>query len=177
MAPNRLFGFNLSGIAMGSKHRVELTEDQRADLERLVSQGTAPARKIQHAHMLLLTDEGPHGPAWTDEKAALALSSSVSTIARARRRFVTEGLQAALRVIKDRPGRPPKIDGIAEAHLVALACSEPPEGHARWSIRLLTDRFVVLGTEEGWLAQSVGRETVRLALKKTSLSPGASASG
>lgn len=162
---------------MGSKHRVELTERQRTDLERLVSQGTAPARKIQHAHILLLADEGPHGPAWTDEKVALAASSSAATVARTRRRFVTEGIEAALRVIKDRPGRPPKIDGIAEAHLVALVCSEPPEGHARWSVRLLADRFVALGTEEGWLAKPVGREAVRRALKKMSSSPGMSVSG
>jgi hypothetical protein len=78
----------------------------------------------------------------------------------------TEGLEACLRVIADRPGRPPKIDGVAGAHLVALACSQPPEGRAHWSIRLLADQFVELGVEEGWLGAPVGRETVRLPLKK-----------
>lgn len=142
--------------------------------------GRAHARTIRHAHMLLLCDESERGPSWTDEKVAdalscgiatVALSCGIATVARLRRRFTTEGLEACLRVIADRPGRPPKIDGVAEAHLVALACSAPPKGRARWSIRLLADQFVELGLEEGWLGEPVSRETVRLTLKKTSCVP------
>lgn len=158
---------------MPTKHRVHLDPDARERLRSFVSTGTAHARSIQHAHALLLTDEGNGGPAWTDEKVADALGTSDRTVARTRRRFCSEGLDAALRVIADRPGRPPMIDGVAEAHLVALACSEPPAGRDRWSVRLLADRFVALGVEEGWLDEPVSRETVRLALKKTNSSPGA----
>lgn len=157
---------------MPVKYTVRLDAPIRDQLRRLVSTGTAHARSIQHAHTLLLSDEGDLGPAWTDEKVADALGTSARTVARTRRRFCTEGLEAALRVIADRPGRPSKIDGVAEAHLVALACSEPPAGRDRWSVRLLADRFVALGVDEGWLEQPVGRETVRLALKKTRSSPG-----
>lgn len=118
--------------------------------------------------MLLLTDEDPAcGPAWTDEKIADALGCGTATVARIRRRFVKEGLDEALRVRKNVPGRPPKIDGVAEAHLIALACSDPPTGRARWTVRLLADRFVSLGLEEGWLDEPVSRETVRQTLKKT----------
>jgi hypothetical protein len=162
---------------MPTKHRVHLDPEARQRLRTLVSTGTAHARSIQHAHALLLTDEGEDGPAWSDEKVADALGTSDRTVARTRRRFCTEGLEAALRVIKHRPGRPPAIDGTAEAHLVALACSEAPEGRDRWSVRLLTDRFVALGLEEGWLDEPLSRETVRVALKKTRSSPGASSSG
>lgn len=163
----------LSAPPMPRKHSVCLDGPTRARLRRLVSTGTAHARSIQHAHVLLLTDEGDGGPAWDDEKVADALGVSSRTVARLRQRFVTEGLDAALRVIADRPGRPPKIDGTAEAHLVALACSEPPKGRDRWSVRLLADRFVALGVEEGWLEEPVGREAVRVALKKTRSSRGA----
>jgi hypothetical protein len=152
---------------MPAKHAVRLDQATRDELHRLVRTGSAHARTIQHAHTLLLTDQGEYGPAWSDEKVADALACGTATVARTRRRFLAEGLDAALRVIKDRPGRPPKIDGLAEAHLVALACSEPPAGRARWSVRLLADRFVTLGLEEGWLDEPLSRETVRQALKKT----------
>jgi hypothetical protein len=158
---------------MPAKHTVRLDAPTRERLRRLVSTGSAHARTLQHAHTLLLTDEGDDGPAWSDETVADALGTSDRTVARTRKRFCTEGLEAALRVIADRPGRPPKIDGVAEAHLVALACSEPPAGRDRWSVRLLSDRFVTLGVEEGWLDEPVSRETVRVALKKTRSSPGA----
>lgn len=158
---------------MPRKHAVALDGPTRDRLRRLVSTGTAHARSIQHAHALLLADEGDDGPAWTDEKVADALGISDRTVARTRQRLCTEGLDAAVRVIAERPGRPPKIDGVAGAHLVALACSEPPSGRDRWSVRLLSDRFVALGVEEGWLDAPVSRETVRLALKKTRSSPGA----
>jgi transposase len=153
---------------MPAKYSVCLSEKQRQHLDRLTRTGTRPARTIQHARMLLLTDEDPAcGPAWTDEKIADALGCGTATVARIRRRFVKEGLDEALRVRKNVPGRPPKIDGVAEAHLIALACSDPPTGRARWTVRLLADRFVSLGLEEGWLKGPVSRETVRQTLKKT----------
>jgi hypothetical protein len=163
--------------AMPAKHRVQLAPDQRERLQRIVSVGEAHARTIRHAHILLLCDEGPLGPAWTDEKVADALFCGTATVARLRRRFCREGLDACLRVITDRPGRPPKIDGAAEAHLIALACSTPPDGRERWSLRLLTDRFVTLGLSQGWLAEPVGHETVRRTLKKTSFNRIARSSG
>lgn len=163
----------LAAPPMPRKHAVCLDTPTRDKLRRLVSTGTAHARSIQHAHTLLLTDEADGGPPWTDEKVADALGVSDRTIARTRRRFCTEGLDAALRVITDRPSRPPKIDGVAEAHLVALACEAPPAGRDRWSVRLLADRFVALGVEQGWLGEPVSRETVRVALKKTRSTPGA----
>ena len=152
---------------MPAKYDVRLTEDQRDHLDALIRTGRSHARTLQHARVLLLADASDDGPAWTDEKAADALGCSPQTVSRTRRRFVTEGLDAALRVIAERPGRPPKIDGAAEAHLIALACSEPPEGRARWTVRLLTDRYVALGVKQGWLGEPVSRETVRQALKKT----------
>ena len=157
---------------MPAKYSVFLSEEQRQRLDELTRTGTRHARLIQHARILLLSDEDPSGgPAWTDEKVADALGCSTPTVARVRRRFVKEGFEEAIRVRKDVPGRPPKIDGAAEAHLVALACSEPPGGRARWTVRLLADRFVSLGVEEGWLEEPVSRETVRLTLKKTNSSP------
>ena len=153
---------------MPAKYRVRLSSEERQRLNRLVRTGRAHARTIRHAHILLLADESELGPAWTDEKMADAMGCGIATVARLRRRFTTEDLEACLRVIADRPGRPPKIDGVAEAHLVALACSAPPEGRARWSVRLLADQFVELGLKEGWLDEPVSRETVRLTLKKTS---------
>lgn len=153
---------------MAAKYNVFLSAGERQRLDEFTRIGTRHARAIQHARILLLSDEtsGP-GPAWTDEKVADALGCSVPTVARTRRRFVKEGLEEAIRVRKDVPGRPPKIDGVAEAHLVALACSEPPAGRARWTVRLLADRFVELGLEEGFLGEPVSRETVRQTLKKT----------
>lgn len=162
---------------MPTKHRVQLTPEQRQRLEDLVSKGLAHARTIRHAHMLLLCDESDKGSAWSDEKVADALACGTATVARLRRRFIHEGLEACLRVIKHRPGRPPKIDGAAEAHLIALACSEPSHGRERWSLRLLTDEFVALGLEEGWLDEPVVYETVRRTLKKTNSSPIARSSG
>ena len=153
---------------MPAKYSVCLSDEQRERLDQLTRTGTRPARLIQHARILLLTDEPfDHGSGWSDEKVADALGCGTATVARTRRRFVTEGLEAALRVRKDVPGRSPKIDGVAEAHLIALACSEPPAGRARWTVRLLADRFVSLGVEAGFLDRPVSRETVRQTLKKT----------
>lgn len=162
---------------MPAKYTVRLSDDERDRLDRLTRVGSAPARTIAHARALLLADASDDGPAWTDEKAADALGVSPATVARTRKRFVAEGLDEAVRTRRGGPGRPPKIDGTAEAHLVALACSAPPEGRARWTVRLLADRYVTLGLDEGWLDGPVSRETVRQALKKTGSALTASSSG
>lgn len=152
---------------MPAEYVVRLSTDERDRLDRLTRTGRPHVRTPQHARALLLTDASDGGPAWADEKAADALGTSPATVARTRHRYCTEGLGEAIRTRKGGPGRPPKIDGAAEAHLVALACSEPPAGRARWTVRLLADRYVTLGLEEGWLVGPVSRETVRQALKKT----------
>ena len=125
-----------------------------------------------YARILLKTDASEGGPAWTDERIADALETSADTVARQRRRFLEEGLEVAL--MPRKPGRPRRrvLDGRAEAHLVAMACSEAPEGRGSWTLRLLADRMVELGVVEG-----VSHETVRRTLKKTSFVPTSSRSG
>jgi len=152
---------------MPAKYHVRLSDEQRTRLDTLTRTGTRHVRAVQHARTLLLADASDDGPAWDDERIAAALACSPATVARTRRRFCDEGLDEAIRARKGGPGRPPKIDGVAEAHLVALACSTPPEGRAVWTTRLLADRYVSLGVAEGWLAEPVSRETVRGTLKKT----------
>lgn len=152
---------------VATKYVVTLTEEERADLSRLVTIGRSAARTILHAQVLLKADAAPGGPRWTDEQIREAFGLGFTAIARIRRRFVEEGLEAAL---SRRPARSPrlrKLDGRAEAHLVALACSEPPEGHDRWTLALLTERFVALG-----IGPPVSDETVRRTLKQTTSSPG-----
>ena len=116
---------------MRKKYPVRLTEAERERLEDLIAAGTAPARKLMHARILLKADEGLGGPGWVDQAIAEAVDTSQPTVARVRRRFVDEGLEAALN--RRPPGREyrRKLDGAQEAHLVALACSEPPAGQAR----------------------------------------------
>lgn len=151
---------------MKKKYPVILTETEREYLKGLIAAGTAPARKLTHARILLKADQSPEGPAWVDEQVAEAIETSQPTVARIRRQYFEEGLQAAL----DR--RPPnrqyhrKLDGEQEARLVALACSEPPEGEARWSLRLLADKMVELE-----IVEDVSYQTVRRTLKKTPSSP------
>lgn len=146
------------------KYVVRLTREERAQLQRLVSVGKAAARKILHARILLQADQGPDGPAWKDEQIAEALSAHRRTIANVRQRLVEQGLEAALtRKRQERPSRRPKLDGSAEARLIALRCGEPPEGRMRWTLQLLADKLVELNVVE-----SVSYETVRRVLKKTS---------
>ncbi|MDQ3506632.1 MAG: helix-turn-helix domain-containing protein [Actinomycetota bacterium] len=151
---------------MKKKYPVILSDTERDELKRLIASGTAPARKLTHARILLKSDESPEGAGWVDEKVADAVETSQPTVARVRRQCFEEGLRAAL----DR--RPPtreyrrKLDGKQEARLVALACSEPPEGQARWSLRLLADKMVELEVVE-----DVSYQTVRRTLKKTPSSP------
>ena len=156
---------------MYKKYVVRLTEEERTQLETLVRSGRAHARKLLYGRILLKADtDGPDR--WTDERIADALEVSTATVARERRRFCEEGLEVAL--MPRKPGRPRRrvLDGRAEAHLVALSCSDPPEGRERWSLRLLADRMVELGH-----ADELSYETVRRTLKKTRSSHTSSASG
>jgi transposase len=148
-------------------HHVVLTKEQRPRLLELISTGTAPAHTLTHARILLKADEGEDGPAWTDAAIAEALETSVPTIERVRARFATDGLEAALR--RRIPARPRarKLDGAGEAHLIALACSEPPAGREHWALRLLASRLVELE-----VVATISHETVRRTLKKTNSSRG-----
>jgi transposase len=147
---------------MRMKYAVKLTEAERARLRTLVGSGAAPARMLTHARILLKGDAAPAGPGWTDDQIRAALDVSGATIVRVRRAYRQAGLHAAIDRRSPRTSRPRKLDGRQEAHLASLACSAPPPGQARWTLRLLTDRFVAL---EGTL---VSDETVRRVLKKTS---------
>lgn len=155
-------------VASRVKYRVTLTKEERADLDRLVRTGTAAAAKLTHARILLKADEAPGGPHWPDEDIAAALDVSLSTIARVRERFVTEGVVAALTRTPSAWRPPRKLDGRAEAHLVALVCSDPPAGHTRWTLRLLRNTFVELAE----VGVPVSHETIRQVLKKTNSSRG-----
>jgi len=145
------------------KYKVTLTAGERFELEQLVRKGKAAARKLAHARILLLADEGDDRRGRPDEEIAETLQVSLRTVSRVRKRFVTEGLEQAVSP-RPQPRRPDKIklDNKVERQLVKLACSDPPDGRGSWTLRLLADRLVVLGQVE-----SVSRETVRKALKKT----------
>jgi transposase len=146
------------------KYKVTLTAEERQDLHDLIATGKAAAKKLTHARILLKADAAPGGPAWTDDRIAEALDVSAATVERVRQRFVEHGLGAALvRKPQDRPSRPRRLDGRAEAHLVALACSKPPEGRTEWTMQLLADKLVELE-----VVGSISDETVRRTLQKTS---------
>ena len=150
------------------KYKVELTPSQRSDLIEVSRRGKPLARTVKRALALLKADEG-----LSDREAAglRRLSVSALTVARARRRFVDEGLEAAIND-RPRPGRERKLSGRQEAHLVAIACSSPPEGHVSWTLHLLADKVVELE-----FAGSISLETVRQILKKTNSSRGRRKSG
>jgi transposase len=146
-----------------NKYEVKLSDEQRKRLEKAISSGQSPARELAHARVLLEASEGK-----TDEQVALAVRVSPSTVARVRKQFATAGIDPALRR-RPQPPRPEKrkLDGTAEAKLVMLACSSPPEGHEHWTLDLLADRMVRLK-----YVPTVSRDTVSRALKKTNSSPG-----
>ncbi len=148
--------------------QVQLSLAERARLQTLVSNGSATAHTHIHARILLKADEGPDGPAWTDAMISSALSVGMSTVARVRQTAVQEGLSAAVQRKLPKRVYARTLDGAAEAHLVALACSTPPEGAGRWSLRLLADQMVELD-----YVDTVSHETVRQTLKKTNSNPGA----
>jgi transposase len=148
---------------MKKRYAVVLTAPERDQLKRLLAAGTASARKLTHARILLKADQGPQGPGWVDDAIAEAVEVSQPTVFRVRKQYVEQGLEAALN------RRPPtreyvrKLDGVQEAHLIALACAKPPTGQARWSLRLLADKLVELEIVE----DTVSYQTVRRILKKT----------
>jgi transposase len=149
---------------MAKKYIVTLTEQERNELERMLSAGKAAARKLAHARVLLKADAGPLGPALIDGQIAQACELSVRTVESVRQRFVEQGFHAALERQKQiRPSRQKLMDGEKEAHLVAVCCGARPEGHARWTLRLLADRLVKLE-----IVESISHETVRQCLKKMS---------
>lgn len=147
------------------KYVVELSGDERDQLKAIISKGKAAAKTILKARILLKADQGRLGEGWTDDRILQALDTNPTMVARVRRQLVEEGLVAVLsRKKRKTPPIQPIFDGEAQARLIALACSEPPAGHARWSIRLLADRVVELGIVEQAHFNTVGR-----ALKKTTL--------
>jgi hypothetical protein len=154
------------------KYRVTLTAEERAQLEHTVSVGKGAARKLAHARILLLADTSKD-QGLPDEDIIAALGTSLRTVERVRRRLVTQGLPAALDP-RPQPPRPDKIKikGDIEQQLIRLACSDPPEGRCHWTLNLLADELVALG-----LVRTVSTETVRQALKKTTLSLGSSRLG
>jgi transposase len=149
------------------KYIVRLSTSEREALEGLVNKGKVAAAKRQRAHILLKADANAEGPVWTDEQIAEALDVSVATIHRTRQAYVAQGLEVALE--RQRPtGRQfRKLDGAQEARLAAIACSPPPEGQARWTLKLLADKMVTLE-----IVEAIGKETVRRTLKKMTSSRG-----
>ena len=146
---------------------VKLSEEERQYLEKLTSSGMLPVRMLKRAQILLKSDNGAQGPNWTYERVRQAFDVTQVTIAHVRKSYVEEGLQAALSRKLPRREYKRRLDGEGEARLIALACSEPPTGFQRWSLRLLRDRFVRLGH-----VGTISHETIRAALKKTNLSLG-----
>jgi hypothetical protein len=147
--------------------QVQLTLAERARLQTLISTGSATAHAITHARILLKADEGPDGPGWTDAMIHAALDVGQATVARVRQTAVQEGVDAALQRKAPRRHYDRALDGVGEAHLIALACSTPPDGAGRWTLRLLADRMVALE-----YVDAISYETVRQTLKKTNSSRG-----
>jgi Homeodomain-like domain len=149
------------------RHVVVLSEAERTRLHTMIGRGIAPASALTHARILLKANQGEAGPSWTDAAIGPRWRSTRATVARVRMRYVAAGLEAA--ISRKPPARPyrRRLDGQQEARLVALTCSAPPEGHKRWTLRLLADRLVELQVVE-----SVSYETVRQALQQTGSSRG-----
>ena len=150
-----------------TKFIVRLTATERARVEELVNRGKVGAEKRKRAHILLKADSGPDGPAWSDAQIAAALDVGVTTVHRTRQAYVEQSLEAALERKRPSGRQYRKLDGAQEAKLVTIACSPPPEGQARWTIKLLADKLVELD-----IVDSIGEETVRRTLKKTTSSRG-----
>ena len=150
---------------MPKKYPVALTPEERALLQQFIASGMAPARTLTHARILLKADQAEDGPAWKNAAIATALEVSELTVTRVRARFTDGGLEAALHRKEQLHRKAPKLDGAQQAHLIALSCSQAPEGHSRWSLRLLANRMVELGHVE-----DVSHETVRQGLKRGSSS-------
>ena len=155
------------------KYLVTLTPDERDHLNDLLRKGEASALVLTRARILLKADQADSGPAWPDDRIAEALDVGERTISRVRRRFVERGFADCLRrKPQEKPSRERKLDGKAEAQLIALACSDPPDGRAAWTMRLLADRLVELE-----VVDALSDETVRRVMKKTRSSRGSRSSG
>lgn len=152
---------------MEKRYRVTLTEQERGDLQKLVSTGKASAKKLVRARIVLLADQAPGGPAKPDLEIVESLGCGRVTVERVRKQFVEDGIEATLQPAPRARVYERRLDGKAEAHLVALACGSPPPGRSRWTLRLLADRMVALEYLE-----EVSYETVRRTLKKTNSSRG-----
>ena len=148
---------------MNKKYIVRLTDEERGALESMVKKGKTQAYRIKHANILLAVDAD--GPGWTDEQTAAAFKCNRNTVHNVRRRFVLQGIEAALeRKKQEKPSRERILDGEKEARLVAIACSRAPEGRAKWTLQMLADELVALE-----IVDRVSAQTVRRTLKKTSL--------
>ena len=144
------------------KYRIRLTRDEQRELKALVSRGRTAAYKQTHARILLMSDGSRPDGGMTDADISRALSVGMSTVERVRRRCVEEGIESALNRKKQLRRRQKILDGEGEARLIAMACGEPPDGRARWTLKLLADQLV-----ECEIVESISTETVRMALKKT----------
>lgn len=152
---------------MNCKYPIQLDDDARQYLEKLIASGTVPARTLTRAHILLKSDSSPNAPNWSYKQICQAFNVSQVTVSKIRQSYVERGIEATLD--RKKPDRlyETRLDGDQEAHLIALVCSEAPEGRERWTLRLLRERFIQLGYVE-----SVSHETIRTTLKKTNLSLG-----
>jgi transposase len=155
------------------KYRVELTGEEREHLKSLIRKGTAAALVLTRARILLKADQGEHGPAWDDARIAAALDVGLRTISRVRERLVDRGFAQVLeRRPQEKPSTERKLDGAAEARLIAIACSKAPDGRVEWTMQLLADKLVELQ-----IVDAISDETVRRTLKKTRFSRGGRSSG
>lgn len=152
---------------MFQKYFVKLTCEERAYLEKLVSSGEAPARKLRRARILLKSDCSEGGPNWTYEAICDAFDVNTVTVTNIRKAFSEGGLEQAINRKPPEREYEHRLDGHAEAHLVAMVCGKAPDGYDRWTLRLLQERFVKLQ-----IVESVSHETIRATLKKMNLSLG-----
>jgi Homeodomain-like domain len=155
------------------KYVVKLSEAERDYLQTLLNKGKSPAKRLLKARILLKADASEHGEGWSDGRIVEALDTNMSMVTRVRQQLVEEGLEAVLsRKQRETPARTPIFDGEKQARLTALACSTPPEGYARWTLRLLENKVVELGIVKGASDSTIGR-----VLKKTRFSLTAKNSG
>jgi transposase len=150
---------------MMKQYVVELTSKERFQLQQIVTKGNTTGYRIKYAHILLKADQSKDGPGWSDPKIAEAFGCNLSTVYRLRKRLVEDGFDAVLQHGNAGKHKQRKLDGKAEARLIALACSQPPEGRQRWTVRLLADELVSLG-----VVNSCGKTTVHETLKKMNYS-------
>lgn len=152
---------------MSKKYIVSLTAEERMKLEQLTKKGKSPAYKMNHARILLKADTNAADGGWKDKEISKAIDISIPTIERVRRLCVEQGIEAALNRPVSQHRKHHKLDGEQEAHLIALACSQAPEGRSRWTLRMLATRLVELE-----IVDNISHEAIRQTLKKTNLNLG-----